>query len=68
MRALLQILDGSHDHASLAVRLAKEALDGRLIFSRDGQALTEADSIKDAAKEHLSTLLDSLAKTSLLVG
>jgi methyltransferase-like protein/SAM-dependent methyltransferase len=66
MRALLPMLDGQHDHATLARRLAEEAMAGRLAFQRDGRAITDPEEIAAVTQEHLPALLASMAQSALL--
>ena len=65
-RALLPAMDGSLDRTALAERLAAEALAGRIGFTRDGQAITGADAIREVAAEHLAAILAGVARAGLI--
>ena len=65
-RSLRPILDGKHDHATLARRLADEAVAGRLGFLRDGQQVTDPQELATVTQEHLPALLASIAHSALL--
>ena len=65
-RAILPAMDGTLDHVALARLLEGEALSGRLSFSRDGNIITDIEAVRDVTREHISTLLTSMADTGLI--
>lgn len=65
-RALLPLLDGKHDHATLARHLAEAAAAGLLGFQRDGRPITDREELTAVAEEHLPALLANMAHSALL--
>ena len=66
-RAVLPLLDGSHDRKAISVSLQKLVDSGDLQFSRAGEPLTEPTAITDAIDEHIDAALNVFRKTALLM-
>jgi methyltransferase-like protein len=63
---LLPAMDGRNDHKMLVGVLVKAALSGRIAFSRNGIAVTEADAVAEVATSHLPGLIADAANAGLL--
>jgi hypothetical protein len=46
--------------------LAEESRAGRIVFTRDGQPVTEPDAAATIARDHAKTLIANFAKLGLL--
>lgn len=64
-QAVLPMLDGKLDTDALAAALRDKALEGAIVFQRDGQPLTERGDIDAASEEHLRHVLAALTKSAL---
>ncbi|MDB5895349.1 MAG: hypothetical protein JWQ88_2880 [Rhodoferax sp.] len=65
-RHILPLLDGKHAHDELVAHLLGAVQAGTLNFHRDGQLLTQAEALADAAREHLQEALVGLRFNALL--
>jgi methyltransferase-like protein len=65
-RILLPLLDGAHDHAALADALIARATAGELRLSRNGDAASDAQTIRARAQDHVARALDRLCASALL--
>jgi len=68
MCALLPAMDGTRDHAALIDVLEREALAGRLSFTRDDQPVTDPGGIREVAAEQLPGVLAAMARLSIIEG
>jgi methyltransferase-like protein len=66
-RAVLPLLDGTHDRAALQRALEGQVHDGLIVFQRDGQTVTGSEAISRSAGEHVDIVLDRLARAAVLV-
>ena len=67
-RALLPMIDGTRDHATLTALLASAAIAGQFEFNREGAPVTEAGAVNKIAAEYLPGLLRGIASAALLKG
>jgi methyltransferase-like protein len=66
MCALLPAMDGTGDHTALIDLLEREALAGRLSFTRNDQPVTDPKSVREIAAEQLPGVLAAMADLSIL--
>lgn len=64
---LLPLLDGSRPRADLARAVIGAVTEGRLVFSREGKAITAREEIERLAPEQLAGSLTSIARAGLIV-
>ncbi|MEQ1669601.1 MAG: class I SAM-dependent methyltransferase [Hyphomicrobium sp.] len=65
-RAVLPLLDGTHDANDLARALSRLVVSGDLTFQRGGQTLSDPADVADAIDEHVASALSGLHKAALL--
>ena len=68
MCTLLPAMDGTRDRAALIDLLEREALAGRLSFTRGEQPVADAASIREIATEQLPGVLAAMARLGILEG
>jgi methyltransferase-like protein/cyclopropane fatty-acyl-phospholipid synthase-like methyltransferase len=67
-KIILPALDGSCDHKAMADLITAEARAGRLMFSRDGEPITEPLLLQATIAEHVPGLLAGIASAGLIDG
>lgn len=65
--ALLPDLDGTRTQAALIATVERHVADGRIRFQKDGLPVETAGAIDNAIREHISSALEGLAKSGLLL-
>jgi methyltransferase-like protein/SAM-dependent methyltransferase len=65
-RALIPLLDGTHDQTALLDALTKSALAGELTVAREGQPLRDPEGVREALAVALAQALNDLADLCLL--
>jgi methyltransferase-like protein len=65
-RAVLPLLDGTHDHDAMARAVDKMVKSGQLVFQRDGETLVHEDDIAKAIDEHITSALQTFHASALL--
>ena len=65
-RAVLPLLDGTHDHSALTSAVRDLVASGEIVFNRNGEKLVEPDDITAAVEEHIALALQSFHAAALL--
>jgi methyltransferase-like protein/cyclopropane fatty-acyl-phospholipid synthase-like methyltransferase len=65
-RAVLPLLDGTHDHKAMACAVDKLVKSGQLVFQCDGETLVHEDDIAKAIDDHVTSALQTFHASALL--
>ena len=66
-QAIITLLDGEHDHDSLATAVLKLVEEGKFVLQENGLTVTNPGDLERLAKQQVTALLADFAQAALLI-